>query len=284
MNEKMIVNRLFARKLSNRDLVDSLCDSLDLIYGDENRKEELESLKIQSMSEHDRKIMEESIWRKPHYQFSIFNRYNFCKQKVFVDPKELNYTEKLMCNHYLFLEARRRGLDAKFNRYMLNSREFIDWCENLKNNATYISEVSANNHAGDSPFEFTYDPAVRKASKLLKEKGYHTYWSSANIEDTKIDRFGVLIPNKNVAFILIDPENLTQNLKSLLYMGINDWVWGNANNYKEKDRIYGIWAELKPYPKDNLCSSVSKKLYSQAKLLPDLTKKEIPETEYGITY
>jgi len=282
MNEKIIVNMLITRKLSNRDLVDSLCDSLDFIYGDENRKEELESLKNQSISEHDRKIMEESIWRKPHYQFSIFKPSNFCKQKIFVNPKELNYNELLMCNSYLIMEARRRGLKVKVNRYILKSREFMDWCEELKNNATYVSEVSANNHWGDSSFEFTYDPAVRKASKLLKEKGYHTYWSSANVEDTKSDRFGVIFPNKNVAFILIDPKNLPENIKSKIYLGVNDWVWGNANEYKEDGKIYGIWAELKPYPKDNLCSTVSKNLVSQANLLPNLTKKEVQETEYGI--
>lgn len=267
-------------KLTNRDFVESFCHLWENVFGERIRQKQWNMLvKNASLSDHDKKIIEEKIFSKPYYQLSIFNKYNISKINIFVDFEKLEKTDLKYVLKNFYAEAVNRGLKLKMHYNLVNTNEFIEWCHELKNSPTFISEILANNNAGDNLHTFTYDFPVRKACTILKEKGYHTYWSSANVEDTQRERKGAIIPNKNVAFILIDPENLPENLKKLLYMGQNDWVWGNANEFKENERIYGIWAKLKPFPQEELCADISKKLEQQADYLPILTKTQDKKVE-----
>ena len=75
---------------------------------------------------------------------------------------------------------------------------------------------------------FTIDYSVRHAVKILRKKGYITYWSSGNEADAT-RRTGTIIPNKNVAYILIDPTNFPDNNEELVrLLSLDDAkrLWG----------------------------------------------------------
>ncbi|MDD4816277.1 MAG: hypothetical protein PHQ62_04025 [Clostridia bacterium] len=281
MKEKVNFENVVIKNLTNRDFVESFCHIIDMVFGEEKRKKEWDLLiKNTTMSEYDKNIMEERIFAKPNFHYSIFNKFNFCENPdIFVDLKQSKKEKLEIILNLFYKEAVNKGLNTKINNQIANNRQFIEWCENMENNPTYISEVLANNRWGNCDFDFAYDPAVRKASNLLKQKGYHTYWSSANVKDTERERFGVLVPNKNVAFILIDPKNLPENLKKSLFISNSDRLWGSALEHRDKNGYYGIWTELEKSPKKELCESVSKKLEEQADCLPILTNTKDKKVE-----
>ena len=118
------------------------------------------------------------------------------------------------------------------------------------------------------------DYPVRCAVKILQKKGYITYWSSGNIEDA-ISRRGAIIPDKNVAYILIDPSNFPDNNKDELInlLSLNDAkrLWGLAYQMYERDgKYYGIWAEITS--PEMSADELSNVLAQRALALPSLTK------------
>jgi len=259
VKEKVSLDNVNLSGLNNRDFVESFCDVIEKVYGQENRKRKWKTLvENVSLSDNDREVMETMIFATPYFQFSIFNSYNFCTNpNVFIDVKGFDREKLQEILQNFYGEALERGLNIALDSNISNKKEFYDWCKALKNNPKYISEIMSNK----SGIETYIDAPVRRATSILNKKGYVTFMSSANVEDTKENRYGVIIPNKNVAFILIDPKNLTEELKKKLLI-----------SSKKKNDYYGIWTELKPYPQEELCSDVSKRLETQAQKLPVLPK------------
>lgn len=179
----------------------------------------------------------------------------------------------------LFQEAQRRGLGLKnIEREMIDTESFEDWQNRMLKSPTYIREIEATNYLGDYDTSYVddevigFDFPVREACKVLNEKGYITYWSSGNKEDY-FNRKGHVIKDKSVAYILIDPENLTDDLKETLLLNGSCNFWGVAVGHQENGKYYGIWAEI--ISQDALCEDVSNDLLAKALALPTLknTKK-----------
>ena len=153
------------------------------------------------------------------------------------------------------------------------TEEFYNWYLMMLDKPTYIREVQDTDYLGDMELDeeaYVLDYPVRKAVLLLNKKGYETFWSSANIKDAT-ERKGHVIRGKNVAYILIKPYNLSDDLKKSLLLDARRF-WGIAHNYCEHGRYYGIWAEITS--PDMLCDDVSKILLQNAELLPDITKND----------
>lgn len=151
------------------------------------------------------------------------------------------YIEKLRKSEYfkklysIFLnEAVKRGYDLSWE-ILTGSEEAskkMDWYLFMDRNPTYIREIYSTNYLGGQELfgEFSYlllDSPVREACKVLNEKGYKTYWSSANSNDIE-SRNCHAVKDKNVAYILIDPTNLTEELKAELLMDGDCSFWGIA--------------------------------------------------------
>ena len=144
---------------------------------------------------------------------------------------------------------------------------------------TYIREIVATNYPGDNKIilsgtfmdMISFDYPVRQACRILTEKGYVTYWSSANIDDFK-RRNGHAVKDKNVAYILIDPDNLTDELKKELLLDGDCNFWGIALRHSDNGKYYGIWAEITSI--DMLCDDLSKALAEKALALPNLNKEK----------
>lgn len=166
--------------------------------------------------------------------------------------------------------------------YLSKIKTTIDHCSSPK---YYVKNCYATNDLGRSPDMEginiddvgIYDQAVRKACEILADKGYITYWSSANEEDIR-SRYGNVVKDKNVAYILIDPKNLTDELKERLFLDGKNRFWGVARAYAEKEnpkdevgKYYGIWAEI---TSENMtCYELSDKLVEKAVALPFLVDK-----------
>lgn len=112
-----------------------------------------------------------------------------------------------------------------------------------------------------------FDYPVRDACKILNEKGYITYWSSANKQDY-VARKGHVTQNKSVAYILIDPKNLTDVLKEKLLLNGKCNFWGIALEHQDNGKYYGIWSEIPSL--DTLCKDISNDLSLKALSMPIL--------------
>lgn len=191
------------------------------------------------------------------------------------------YIEKVKQSEYfkmiysMFLkEAIRRGYDESWENLFGSELviQMMDWYLYMDRNPTYIREIYNTNYLGGQNLfgEFSYlllDAPVREACRELNKKGYKTYWSSANVADIE-SRNCHAVKNKNVAYILIDPDNLTDELKEQLLMDGDCSFWGIAEAHKLDNKYYGIWEEIKS--KDELCLDISDKLLIKAKQLPSL--------------
>lgn len=217
-----------------------------------------------------------------------YEKYDFFENELKFDPrayeyeqilkslKELLNTEFDLENLYLayFNEAKNRGLDEMFySKLMIESDSFLKFQELMLQTPTYVREIEATNFLGDLSLEFcddefySFDLPVRKATKVLNEKGYITYWSSANRDDV-FNRFGHIVKNKNVAYILIDPACLDEDSKKTLELDGDSKLWGIAlTKYRVDEHYYGIWAEIKS--EDALCTEISDELVKKAELLPN---------------
>jgi len=198
---------------------------------------------------------------------------------------ELSEKEKQDLILYLLLsdEIRKREFDL--------SDEHLGYV--MSRLPTYIREIYATDYPGDylidtdSTGKLDYseytrfdllsndivllDYPVRKACRVLNDKGYYTYWSSANVEDAEI-RTGDVVAGKNVAYILIDGSNLTDELKKELLLDGSCKFWGIALNHSDNGKYYGIWTEITS--RDMKCDELSELLVSKALALPEI-KREI---------
>lgn len=223
--------------------------------------------------------------------------FNFFENEFKDDPRSFEYREILKVltksvlnritdiEYYLLLfeEARNRGLKEEllFGKYPIKDLvyfdSFIEWEKTMKNTPTYLRELEATNFLGGYDISYVddeimgFDYPVRNACKILNEKGYITYWSSANREDY-INRRGQVIKDKAVAYILIDPTILTDSLKELLQLDGVCNFWGIAQNYSDCGKYYGIWSEIESL--DVTCESISAALSKKALDLPALERSE----------
>ena len=175
-------------------------------------------------------------------------------------------------------EAFQRGLC--FDRHIekkdiIYTEDFSEWQIYMKNHPTYIREISATNFFGDNDICYVdhevigFDYPVRSSCKILSDKGYHTYWSSANYEDAK-RRYGEVMKDQAVAYILIDSKNLTESLKTELLLDGSCDFWGIATSYSDFSKYYGIWSPITSL--DMRCEEISGILEKKALDLPVLTK------------
>lgn len=178
----------------------------------------------------------------------------------------------------LFKEAQNRGLKSMFiGKYISSTDDFESWQTSMFNSPTYIREIEANNRLGGYDISYVddeimgFDYPVRNACKILTEKGYITYWSSANREDY-FSRQGHVIKGKKAAYILIDHQNLTAELKEQLLLDGECNFWGIAKQHADDGSYYGIWSEI--ISENDLCQDISDDLSSKALALPTLKCEE----------
>lgn len=176
-------------------------------------------------------------------------------------------------------ESEKRGLKVDSvlrtnpNKSIIENKNFQDWTLFIKGHPTFIRESSGTNFMGDKNISYAndvicwFDYPVREASILLNKKGYTTYWSSANGDDY-VRRSGLVIENKKVGYILIDPTNLSDELKQQLLLTGNCDFYGIALNHEEEGCYYGIWSEITSL--DMPCIELSNNLVNKVKNLPDL--------------
>lgn len=174
-------------------------------------------------------------------------------------------------------EAEKRGLECpnSFDN-LLETDEFREWLIKMKNTPTYVREILATNFFGGQDMSYCddevmgFDPPVREACKLLNEKGYKTYWSSANYYDATY-RLGDVIRDIYTAYILIDSSNLSDELKESLYLNGKCSFWGYAYNCDDSGKYYGIWAQITSPNME--CQEISDILVKKVLDLPVLSNK-----------
>lgn len=176
-------------------------------------------------------------------------------------PEDSKYDVAL----YMFLdyEISKRGFDINDSNSIFT----------MMDTPTYIRETPSIAAYGDQPINsvYSFDYPVRKACKILARKGYISYWSSANREDA-FERYGHAVKGKHVGYILIDPKNLTDDLKKELFLDGKCDFWGLALAHADNEKYYGIWAEItSPNMK---CDDLSDALSEKALALPDLIIKQ----------
>lgn len=217
-----------------------------------------------------------------HYEL-----YDFYVNELSDDPRAFEYEnilkdikkqfktgEELNQLYYdLFVEAKKRGLKDDFiSREIIYTDSFEEWRIRMLNTPTYISEVHATNYPGGCSMDYAdddyniFDYPVKEAIKILNNKGYISYWSSANYTDA-LFREGHAVLDKHVAYILLDPKNLTDELKDKLRLNGKCDFWGIALKYADNGSYYGIWTEISS---SALCSDISNALASKAFALPEL--------------
>lgn len=120
-----------------------------------------------------------------------------------------------------------------------------------------------------------FDYPVRKACIVLFSKGYVPYWSSANKEDATEERKGEVITGKNVVYILIDPQNLSDEQKKKMLLNGKLGFKHLIPEHEDNGKLYGIWEEI---TSDNInCDDLSTALFNKAISLPDLCRQYIPK-------
>lgn len=137
-----------------------------------------------------------------------------------------------------------------------------------------ISDIPQSLDFGNKPNILSsinkFDYPVRKACIVLFSKGYIPYWSSANEEDIK-NRTGLIVKEKNVAYILIDPENLKPGLKKELLLNGNCNFQGAACLHTDDGKYYGISEEI--ISSEMSSDELSYLLFKKAIGLPDSDEK-----------
>ena len=143
----------------------------------------------------------------------------------------------------------------------------------VKSKYEFIGEVPSTMSYGDANMDLvdTFDYPVRNACEVLWNRGYKTYWSSANSKDVD-SRRSQIVKYKNVAYILIDPENLSDDLKEKLCLDGNGIFWGTAREHDDNGKYYGIWVEITSSKMS--CEEISDALVIKALELPDLKEKD----------
>ncbi len=228
-----------------------------------------------------------------------YKKFDFYQTIMQDDPRSLEYIElsnkiiskfngtTLESAYDLFYgEALKRGLrmDMLISANSIYSDEFKEWETYMRNNPTYIREIQATNFLGNYDISYAtdevmgFDYPVREACKILNERGYRTYWSSANIEDY-LNRKGQVVKDKSVAYILINHQLLNDGLKKKLLLDGKCDFWGIAKNQSDNGKYYGIWSEITS--KDMLCSDISNNLSAKALELPLIEKQKIAERDEG---
>ncbi len=226
-----------------------------------------------------------------------YKKFNFFETIMRDDPRSLEYIElsnkilrKLNGTNIesiyslLYKEALKRGLKeyTQGSANSVYSDEFKKWENYMRNNPTYIREIQATNFLGNYDISYVadefigFDFPVREACKILNERGYQTYWSSANIEDF-LNRKGQVIKDKSVAYILINHQSLNDDLKRKLLLDGECNFWGIAKTQSDSGKYYGIWSEI--ISRDMLCSDISNNLSAQALELPLVEKKKVSKKE-----
>ncbi len=212
-------------------------------------------------------------------------------QKEFMSLEDIIF-HTISPEKYLYRDllemAYSRGLEVNYEfgfipprKELICTDEFRNWFSYMRNNPTYIREVKATNFLGDYDIGYVedetmgFDLPVREACKILNEKGYSTYWSSANVDDFYKRRSHV-VKDKSVGYILIDPQNLDEELKKKLLLDGECKFWGAALKHKDgmsdTSEYYGIWSEISS--PDMLCIDLSKDLEDKALELPILNLSE----------
>lgn len=221
---------------------------------------------------------------------SFIKKFNLLEtdQKLDQDPRisahyeelkqHLNLTEEKADTVYeeLLSEAESRGLDitkvTEHGAKMYDDETFNEWKDKMERTPTYVREVFDSNYPGDSNIkewgEEFLDYPVQKACKILIDKGYETYWSSANIKDAT-SRKGDVVLDKSVAYILIDHQNLDPELKETLLLNGEGNFWDRAIPHNDNGNYYGIWSEITS--PDMLCDDLSDRLVKIASNLPGLS-------------
>lgn len=201
----------------------------------------------------------------------------FLKQILIPATKNISESDLFLI---LYAEAVRRELKTdneskNLTPDFISDENFRNWQKIMFQNPTYIREITPLNLLGNRDIVYAFDETigfdypVREACQILFEKGYRTYWSSANRADIK-SRKGEIIKDKSVAYILLSPENLTEELKSELELTGNCELWGIASNQDDDGKYYGIYAEIES--EDTLCNDIKCVLIDKANALPVLRK------------
>lgn len=173
--------------------------------------------------------------------------------------------DRLVTHILLLKEARRRHLNIydKEVRYA------------TKDHPETIVDVPHSLDFHDQPNQLSsiirFDYPVRKACIVLFSKGYVPFWSSANEKDTTKERKGLAIEGKNVAYILIDPSNLTPKQKKELVLNGTCAFPGLYDDHSDNGKYYGIWEEITDC--NMKCDEISDSLFRKAIALPDLYKE-----------
>lgn len=172
--------------------------------------------------------------------------------------------DRLVIHMLLLEEARRRhknihDKEVRFKAY--DKPEKISDVPQVLDFGNQINLLSSINR---------FDYPVRQACIVLFSKGYVPYWSSANKMDIN-ERTGLIAKGKNVAYILIDPENIPSRLKGELLLDGTCEFAGAALDHSEDGNYYGIWEEI--VSSDMGCDDLSKRLLEKAIALPDLFKE-----------
>lgn len=226
-----------------------------------------------------------------------YKKFDFFQTIMQDDPRSLEYIElsnKIISKldgttiesayDLLCVEALKRGLkiDMLIRANSIYSHEFKEWETYMRNTPTYIREIQATNFLGNYDISYAtdevmgFDYPVREACKILNDRGYRTYWSSANIEDY-LNRKGEVIKDKSVAYILINYQSLDDNLKKKLLLDGECNFWGIAKSQSDNGKYYGIWSEITS--KNMLCSDISNNLTAQALELPLIEKQKVSERD-----
>lgn len=228
-----------------------------------------------------------------------YKKFDFFRTIMKDDPRSLEYIElsnkiisKFNANSIesaydlLYAEALKRGLQMHtlINVNSIYADEFKEWETYMRNTPTYIREVQATNFLGNCDISYVadevmgFDYPVREACKILNERGYRTYWSSANMEDY-LNRKGQVVKDKSVAYILINHQSLNDDLKKKLLLDGECNFWGIAETQSDSGKYYGIWSEITS--KNMLCSDISNNLSTQALELPLIEKQKVTERDEG---
>lgn len=228
-----------------------------------------------------------------------YKKFDFFQTIMRDDPRSLEYIElsnKIMSKFnsttiesaydLLYVEALKRGLnvDMLISANSIYSDEFKEWETYMRNNPTYIREIQSTNFLGNYDISYAtdevmgFDYPVREACKILNERGYRTYWSSANIEDY-LNRKWQVVKDKSVAYILVNYQSLNDDLKKKLLLDGKCDFWGIAKSQSDNGRYYGIWSEITS--KNMLCSDISNNLSAQALEMPLIEKQKVTRRDEG---
>lgn len=222
------------------------------------------------------------------YLSKLLNTHPFNVECLKQLPERIPYDDSINITELyasFIQEAKNRGLDYdSITGDLLESDIFRNWQIKMKNTPTFIREISPTNFFGGEEISYCddeimgFDPPVRKSCNILNEKGYKTYWSSANIQDA-LKRCGHAVKDIHAAYILIDAACLTDDLKEVLKLDGKCDFWGFAYHQSDKGAYYGIWAEITSPNME--CSKISEALSQKALELPSLINENTKVAKLG---